>query len=82
MRAYLAVASVCALMAAGSLAAADRTRDEAAIYKSRRQVMGEVDSAGNELPSQTVNLARIFVNREGQWLLAAWFAMPVSKTIE
>jgi ketosteroid isomerase-like protein len=51
--------------------------DDVAIYKSRRQVTGEVDSAGNELPPQTVNLARTFVKREGRWFLAAWFAMPV-----
>jgi hypothetical protein len=155
MRAYIALASVCALLAAGSLAAADRAKDEAAIrevveqvntihnrheveplvalfdqtvedwtgatrgraayekaiaglferegnrlqkeveevgivfvtddvaiYKSRRQVMGEVDSAGKKLPPQTVNLARIFVKREDGWLLSAWFAMPVTPTHE
>jgi len=155
MRAYLAVASVCVLLAAGSLAAADKAKDEAAIrkvvaqvntihnrheveplvalfdetvenwtgtirgraayekaiaglfeqednrlqkeveevgivfvtddvaiYKSRRQVMGEVDSAGKELPPQTVNLARIFVKRDDRWLLSAWFAMPVTQTHE
>lgn len=53
--------------------------DDVAIYKSRRQVTGEVNSAGNELPPQTVNLARIFVKREEGWLLSAWFAMPVDE---
>ena len=53
--------------------------DDVAIYKSRRQVTGEVDSAGNDLPPQTVNLARIFVKRDEGWLLAAWFAMPVDE---
>jgi len=56
--------------------------DDVAVYKSRRQVTGEVDSAGKELPPQTVNLARIFVKREGRWFLAAWFAMPVDETLE
>ena len=155
MRAYIAVASVCALLAAGNLAAADRAKDEAAIrkvveqvntihnrheveplvalfdetvenwtgttrgraayekaiaglfereghrlqkeveevgivfvtddvaiYKSRRQVIGEIDSAGKELPPQTVNLARIFVKRDDRWLLSAWFAMPVTEVDE
>jgi len=155
MRAYIAVASICTLLAAVSLAAADRAKDEAAIrkvveqvntihnrheveplvalfdetvedwtgatrgraayekaiaglfereghrlqkeveevgivfvtddvaiYKSRRQVMGEIDSAGKELPPQTVNLARIFVKRDNRWLLSAWFAMPVTQTHE
>jgi len=155
MRAYLAVATILTLLAAGSLAAADRAKDEAAIrkvveqvntihnrheveplvalfdetvenwtgtirgraayekaiaglferegnrlqeeveevgivfvtndvaiYKSRRQVMGEVDSTGKKLPPQTVNLARIFVKRENRWQLSAWFAMPVTPTQE
>jgi len=56
--------------------------DDVAIYKSRRQVTGEVDSAGKQLPPQTVNLARIFVKREDGWFLSAWFAMPVIPTHE
>ncbi len=55
--------------------------DDVAIYKSRRQVTGEVDSAGNELPPQTVKLARIFVKREDRWFLSAWFAMPVDEDV-
>jgi hypothetical protein len=53
--------------------------DDVAIYKSRRQVIGTVDSMGKVLPPQTENLARIFVKREGRWFLSAWFQMPVAE---
>ncbi len=43
MRAYIAVALVCALLSAGSLAAADRAKDEAAI----REVVEQVNTIHN-----------------------------------
>jgi uncharacterized protein (TIGR02246 family) len=52
---------------------------DVAIHKVRRQLTGMVDVEGNQVPDRKEMLARVFVKKNGQWLLAAWFTRPIEE---
>lgn len=51
---------------------------DVAIQKSRREVRGQIGPDGKPLPLQKQLFLRIFVKKNGKWLLRGFFPMPVA----
>jgi uncharacterized protein (TIGR02246 family) len=52
---------------------------DVAIHKLRREMTGRVDADGKPLPDVKHLHARVFVKRNGKWLLAAYFSTPTEE---
>ena len=50
---------------------------DVAIHKMRREMTGMVDEDGKAMPDAKHIHARVFVKRDGKWLLAAYFSNPI-----
>lgn len=50
--------------------------DDVAIQKSRREVTGQVDADGKFMPPQKQLFLRVFVKKDGRWLLRGFFPAP------
>jgi uncharacterized protein (TIGR02246 family) len=52
---------------------------DVAIQKSRRELTGRTDTEGKPLPAQSQLFLRIFVKKDGRWLLRGFFPAPEGK---
>ena len=52
---------------------------DVAIHKLLREITGWLDADGKPLPPLKQVHARVFVKRDGKWLLAAYFSAPVTE---
>ena len=52
---------------------------DVAIHKMRREMTGIVDMDGKAQPDVKEIHARVFVKRDGKWLLAAYFSAPIEE---
>ena len=49
---------------------------DVAMQKSRRELTGRTDADGNPLPAQSQLFLRVFVKKDGRWLLRGFFPAP------
>jgi uncharacterized protein (TIGR02246 family) len=49
---------------------------DVAIQKSRRELTGRTDTDGQPLPAQSQLFLRVFVKKDGRWLLRGFFPAP------
>jgi uncharacterized protein (TIGR02246 family) len=51
---------------------------DVAIQKSRRELTGQTDADGEPLPAESQLFLRVFVKKDGRWLLRGFFPAPKS----
>ncbi len=54
-------------------------KPDVAIHKLRREITGVFDADGKPMPPLKQIHARVFMKRDGKWLLAAYFSAPIEE---